>query len=40
MFESRLLTDRLDALVRVMEAESGYRDNWWIWLAGIGEHGG
>jgi len=32
-----LLTYELDAVVGVKEAETGYRDKWWIWLADGGE---
>jgi hypothetical protein len=39
MFESARPTSELDAIVGVREAETGYRDRWWIWLArgGVGE---
>jgi len=33
MFERCLHTDWLDAAMGVKETETGYRDNWRIWLA-------
>jgi hypothetical protein len=36
MFERWLHSVELDAVVRVREAETGYRDKWRIWLAGGG----
>jgi hypothetical protein len=36
MIESRLLTEELDAAMGVKEMAGGYRDKWWIWMAGDG----
>ncbi len=36
MIEGRRLTHELDAILRVRERETGYRDKWRIWLAGGG----
>ena len=34
VIERSLPTNELDAAMGVREAAAGYRDTWWIWLAG------